>query len=576
MATKRTAAARTPFFQGRHWFVLSCLVAGVVALAVRALYIQVVDNDQLQSEGMERQVRVLKMMPERGRIIDRRGHVLAVSTPVDAIWAQPGLLRKSPGDWSRLAHALEFETADIAQIVERHGDKEFAYIQRGLSPALARRVLELGIAGVGRQREYHRYYPVGPIAGHLLGFTDVDDKGQEGIELAFENHLAGVIGRKRVRRDRQGRTVENLDLLSPVHHGRELRLSIDVRVQSAAHRAVARTLREYDAAGATATVLDSRTGEILAMVNLPEFNPNDRATFERSTMRNRAVTDLFEPGSTIKPFTLALALKTGIFTPESIIPTNGEFSIGRRRIRDEKNYGELSLENVLVKSSNIGTAKIALKLNPQHLVGTLKAAGFGQLTGIELPGERSGVLRSRARWRLNDHAALSYGYGLSTTAVQLGRAYMVLANEGVLKPLTIRRRDTVPAGQRVLPRDVVREINRMLEHVVADGTGRAARVPFYRVAGKTGTVRKIDPQGGYLEGHYHSLFAGFAPINEPRFVVVIMIDDPQGKEYFGGQVAAPAFQEIMATVLRLYGVPADTEVDMREVVTAPTAVGGGA
>jgi cell division protein FtsI (penicillin-binding protein 3) len=294
-------------------------------------------------------------------------------------------------------------------------------------------------------------------------------------------------------------------------------------------------------------------------------------------MRNRAVTDIFEPGSTVKPFTLSLALQSGIFTPDTKIPTSpGVLVLDRRRIRDIRDYGVLTLANVLVKSSNIGTAKIALELNPSQLVTTLQSVGFGQLTGVELPGERSGVLQSKERWRLSEHATLSYGYGLSVTALQLARAYMVLANGGVLKPITIRRREELPRGERVLPSDVVGQINQMLEHVVVKGTGQRARLPSYRVAGKTGTVRKINPEGGYLEGHYLALFAGFAPANEPQFVAVVMIDDPRGEFYYGGQVAAPVFRDIMATALRLYSIPGDIEPAGREVVVMPQLKQSGA
>ena len=334
---------------------------------------------------------------------------------------------------------------------------------------------------------------------------------------------------------------------------------------------------DHKAVGGTAIVLDSRTGEILAMVNLPEFNPNDRSTFNTNVMRNRAVTDIFEPGSTVKPFTLSLALQSGIFTPDTKIPTSpGMLVLDRRRIRDIRDYGVLTLANVLVKSSNIGTAKIALELHPSQLVATLQSVGFGQLTGVELPGERSGVLHSKERWRLSEHATLSYGYGLSVTALQLARAYMVLANGGVLKPITIRRREELPRGERVLPSDVVGQINQMLEHVVVKGTGQRARLPSYRVAGKTGTVIKINPEGGYLEGHYLALFAGFAPANEPQFVAVVMIDDPRGEFYYGGQVAAPVFRDIMATALRLYSIPGDIEPAGREVVVMPQSKQSGA
>ena len=546
------------FYPGRHWFVFALLAVSLALLVLRAFQIQILESSDLQRQGEIRQLRTYPVKPVRGVIEDRQGEILAVSTPLDAITADPGELGKVRQDWPRLADALNMPVSQISSRLDQYAEKKFIYLRRHLPPKEADRIEKLGVRGVASQREYGRYYPAGPITGHIVGFTDVDDRGQEGVERAFDSHLSGVEGYKRVLIDARHRVVGDVESIRQVHHGRQLRLSLDLRIQAAARKHLRAAVQAHRAAGGSAVMLDSRRGEVLAMVNLPDFNPNDRADLTGERFRNRAVTDLFEPGSTIKPFTLSMALAKGVFSPDSTVMTSpGVHYVGGRPIRDIRDFGELSLAELLINSSNVGTAKVAMELAPEELYNTLNAVGFGRLTGVELPGEQSGRLLKRNRWRPVDHAWLSFGYGLSSTPLQLARAYSVLANGGMLVPVTIRMRTGDEPKTRVLPSDVVREINAILERVVTEGTAKRAAVPHYRVAGKTGTVHKIDPAGGYHEDRYQSLFAGFAPVSDPRMVLVVLIDDPRGEQYFGGEVAAPAFRNIMADALRLHAVVPD-------------------
>ena len=542
----------------RHRIVVASLMLGMVVLTGQAYKIQILDSTRLQAEGAARQLRNIVVKPARGRILDRNGDVLAVSTPLDAIWAHPATLFQAREDWPRLAEALDFSPNRLANILERAKGREFVYLRRHLPPAEASRIESLAIPGVSSQREYGRYYPAGPITSHVLGFTDVDDRGQEGIEKAFDSHLSGVDGQKRVLRDNKGRIVEDIESIRAVHHGRDLQISLDLRIQGSTQKHLADAVGETRAVGASAVMLDVATGEVLAMANVPDYNPNNRSSSGMEVLRNKSVTDVFEPGSTIKPFTLAMALASGHFSTETPISTGpGVYRIGKHQISDIKDYGVLSFSGVLVKSSNVGTVKIALELAPEELYRTLSAVGFGEVSGVELPGEVDGSLVKRERWRPIEHATLSYGYGLASTQVQLARAYSVLASGGILRPVTLRRRSASVPGQRVLSKPTVQQINMLLEKVVsAEGTAKKAAVPAYRVAGKTGTVHKPSPSGGYDEDRYQSIFVGFAPVSNPRFVLAVMVDEPQGK-YFGGEVAAPVFARIMSDALRFNGITPD-------------------
>ena len=561
---KLTAKRRTPktYSRLRQGIVLGVVCLGMSVLGIRAFQVQILDSSRLQAEGAARQLRNIVVKPERGRIVDRNGDVLAVSTPLDAVWAHPLTLMHAPEEWPRLAEALGMSLSQISSLLDRYQDREFMYLRRHLPPAEAARVESLAIPGVSSLREYGRYYPAGQITSHVLGFTDVDDRGQEGIERAFDSHLAGVDGRKRVLRDRKGRIVEDIESIRPVYHGRDLQLSLDLRIQVSAQLHLAQSVRDTRALGASAVMLDVNTGEVLAMTNVPDFNPNNRSDMTPEHFRNRSVTDVFEPGSTVKPFTMSMALASGRFSVETPVSTSpGIHYIGRDPVRDIHDYGDLTLGGVLVKSSNVGTAKVAMALAPEELYGILAKVGFGQATGIELPGEVDGSLLKRERWRPIEHATLSFGYGLSSTQVQLARAYAVLASGGVLRPVTLKRQTVKVPGKQVLSGETAHQINALLEQVVsADGTAQRAAVPAYRVAGKTGTVHKVSPTGGYEADRYQSLFVGFAPVSAPRFVLAVMVDEPRGK-YFGGEVAAPVFARIMADALRMHGIRPDADLD---------------
>lgn len=547
----------------RHWSSLAVLVGCFALLSAQAVKLQWEQGEFLKRQGAARAVRTVTVKPNRGRILDRHGEILAVSTPVDSITADPRMLCAAADRWAALAEAVAIEPARIAALCRTAAGQEFAYLKRHLPPGEADAILSLEIPGVHSQREYRRYYPLGPVAAHVVGFTDVDDRGLEGLERRFDAVLGGSEGVNRIVRDRKGRVVERVQRIEPVRHGEDLDTSIDARLQFAARRALAASVAEFRAAGASAVLVDARSGEVLAMVNLPDYNPNRRDRDIGGALRNRAVTDLLEPGSTIKPFTVAMALQSGEFEVDTIVDTSpGEYRIGGHVIHDVHDYGSLTVSRVLVKSSNIGAAKIALTLPPARLHDTLREMGFGSATGIELPGEREGELPSRRKWRPIEHATLSYGYGLSATPLQIAQAYTVLANDGVMVPVTIRKRTRAVAGERVLSKAAARAVAAMLEGVVStEGTARRARIAHYRAAGKTGTSHKLI-DGRYADDRYVSSFAGFAPASDPRFVMVVVVDDPRSDRYFGGYVAAPVFAEVMAEALRLYDVaPDDLHMD---------------
>ncbi|MBO67189.1 MAG: cell division protein [Acidiferrobacteraceae bacterium] len=546
---------------GRHWFVLTLLLIMMLLLLFRAFSLQVLNNGYLKDRGRASQLSEVAVKPVRGRILDRRGEVLAISTPVDSICADPRVLLPSNEYLDQLADILDLPLSQLRKLLQSRAGAKFVYLRRHLPPETTRVALDLNLPGVFKQREYHRYYPAGPNVGHVLGFTDIDEKGQEGVELAFDRHLSGVEGKKRVLRDARRRIVEDVDSVKPVYDGKDLNLSLDIRLQTAARRYLAEAVYKHEAAGGSALLLDAKTAEVLAMVNLPDYNPNDRRGIKVNNIRNRAVTDLLEPGSTVKPFTMSLALASGSFTPDSPVDTSpGHYKIDGWTIHDIRNFGSLTLSGVLIKSSNVGTAKIAMDMAPEELYRTFRDVGFGQATGVELPGERVGSLPNRKRWRESEHATLAYGYGVAVTPLQLAKAYGILAAGGMSIPITIRKRDRVPIGSRILPADVVTEINMMLEQVVSpEGTARQAMISGYRVAGKTGTVRKLSAQGDYQKDSYLALFAGFAPVSDPRFVLVVLIDEPGLDHYYGGEVAAPVFARIMSDALRLSGIPVDKQ-----------------
>lgn len=538
--------------------VLGLFGAVLSLLAARAVYLQVVHADYLQNQGNQRHLRLVKDNSHRGMILDRAGSPLAVSTPVDSVWAHPATLMEEKKNWSALARLLEITPKELAQLVDKHDGREFMYLKRHVTPEVAERVRALDVPGVALLREYRRYYPAGASAGHVVGFTNVDDAGQEGIELAHDAWLRAVSGRKRVLKDLHGNAVEVVESVVLPKPGKDITLTLDRRIQYLAYRELKNAVAEHQARAGTAIVLDARSGELLALVNEPDFNPNNRAALKSQVFRNRAVTDLYEPGSTLKPFTIAAGLESGRFSARTPIDTApGTVLVGTKTIRDAHNNGLLTVAGVLEKSSNVGMAKIALALPKAALWDMVRRMGFGTATGSRLPGEQTGLLNPPAGWVPIDQASISFGYGISVTPLQLARAYAALANGGQLKPLALILPEAEVPGTPVLAPQTVRELRAMLELAVGgQGTGAAAQVANYRVAGKTGTVRKLIG-GGYSDERYVAWFAGFAPASDPRLVMVVMIDEPARGGYFGGVTAAPVFARVMAGALRLLDIPAD-------------------
>jgi cell division protein FtsI (penicillin-binding protein 3) len=543
----------------RHWFVLGMLALGGVALVARAVYLQVIDQDFLEKQGDARILRTAKLSANRGMILDRNGEALAVSTPVDTVWADPRKLAQVPHEFPRLAKALDRDPQWLARRVTSNLNREFIYLVRHMRPQDAAKVKALGIPGVDTLREYRRYYPAGEVTGHLLGFTNVDDVGQEGLELAFDQWLGGEPGEKRVMRDSLGRTIEDIERIRAPRPGQDLVTSIDLRVQYLAYRELKAAVQANHARSGSVVVLDVQTGEVLAMVNQPAFNPNDREQYAASRYRNRATNDFFEPGSSIKPFVYASAFESGRYHPDTLIETGpGMMRVGIKTVKDKHNLGTIDVTTALAKSSNVAVAKVALSLRPQDMRGTLERLGFGSVTGSGFPGESAGILTSAEHWRPIGQATISYGYGLSVTPLQLAQAYAVLASGGVRRPVSLRKVDVPPEGEHVLDEGVARELVSMMEEVVGDaGTARRARVMGYRVAGKTGTAWKASDTGGYTTNKYMAVFGGVVPASNPRLAAVVVIDEPSGGAYYGGEVAAPVFSAVMSGALRLLAIAPD-------------------
>jgi cell division protein FtsI (penicillin-binding protein 3) len=553
-------AARHHVPRARAWLVLAFVFGGFAALGARAVYLQVISAGYLQSQGEARHTRVVKDNSHRGMILDRNGVPLAVSTPVDSVWAHPETaLASGPHALAKLARLVETTPTELQKLLKRNLDREFVYLKRHVPPDVAEQVRVLKISGVSLLREYRRYYPSGTITGHIVGFTNIDDQGQEGLELAYDNWLRATPGTKRVLKDMRGNAVEVVESLQLPVPGKNLVTSIDRRIQYLAYRELKAAVENNRARSGTAVVLDVHTGEVLALVNEPDFNPNNRANLKSQTFRNRAVTDLFEPGSTLKPFTIAAALESGKFTPSTLIDTApGLIQVGSKTIRDMQNYGTIPLTRVIEKSSNVGATKIAFALKRETLWDMFKRVGFANPTGSGLPGEVAGVLRAPSTWVPIEQATLSYGYGISVTALQLARAYAVLANGGELPPVTLTRVESIPERVPVMSPSVAKAVRQMLELAVGEqGTGSAARVADYRVGGKTGTVHKLTGTGGYSPDDYVSWFAGFAPADHPRLAMVVLIDGPRGGRHYGGEVAAPVFGQVMSGALRLLDIAPD-------------------
>ena len=557
--------ATQPAGAWRLGLVWICLALAAAAIVWKLFSLQLVDGEFLQTEGDARTVRVEPLVAHRGMITDRNGEPLAISTPVKSVWVNPRELAGNEAGIRDLALGLQIDAETLLSQVQASAGREFLYVRRRIPPAEADHVLSLGIPGVYARQEYQRYYPQGEVTAHVLGFSNVDDIGQEGLELAFDEWLQGVPGSQQVIKDRRGRIIRELNTIQPAQPGNALALSLDFRIQNLAYKELKAEYIYRQARSASAVVLDVKTGEVLAMVNQPSFNPHNRGSLtDFGALRNRAVTDLFEPGSTLKTFTAVAGVESGLYDRTTLIDTRpGRMRVGRDYVVDRGyNYGEISLEEMLVKSSNIASAKIALAVGHERLRDVLLRVGFGESSASGFPGERGGVMPNHRVWHDIETATLSFGYGMSTSTLQLAQAYSVIANDGVRLPVTmLKNGNNMPGAaepERVIEHSVVSEVQQMLEAVVDPELGGfdGASVPFYSVAGKTGTARVVG-ENGYQDNLHNSMFAGYIPADDPRIVVIIIINEPQGAQRYGSQVAAPVFARIASGAMRILDVTPD-------------------
>ncbi len=559
----RRQPVAVPSFVGRRRAVIGLFVVAGAVLVWRGFDQQVLEKDFLQSEGADRYLDRVHQVARRGIVTDRRGEVLALSTPVDSLAADPRVLTADTPNLGLLAEALDMPLRDLQTRLERYAQRRFMYLKKRLPPGRAEYVLKVAdaarIDGVHIERKHWRYYPEGEVFAHLLGFTNVNDEGQEGLEKAYDRELRGESGQKLVLRDGRRRVVEDVENIRSPRDGSNLALSLDARLQYFAYRELKAAVHRHRAIAGSAVLLDSRTGEVLAMVNQPGYNPNGNRSNQDGRLRNRALTDVFEPGSTMKPFVVAAALQQGVVDPAALVDTSpGRFRVASFTVSDHKDLGRIDLATLLSRSSNVGAAKLALALDKADYWEVLDALGFGHSAMTGYPAESSGYLPHYRDWVTVDQATLSYGYGVSASALQLAGAYAVLANDGVKLPLSLLKQERVPAGQRILDADVASAVRHMLEGVTGpEGTAPQARVPGYRVAGKTGTVKKLGPDGEYSDDRYRALFVGMAPVSDPRLVMAVIVDEPRGKHYYGGLVAAPVVSNVLAEALRLLNVPPD-------------------
>jgi len=545
-------------FDLRSRFAFGGLIICAVILLGRAVELQVFNTGFLIRQADARHLRVAKISAHRGVITDRNGEPLAVSTPVDSVWVTPRELVQAPERIPQLAAALHVDAEKLARRLTRNVEKEFMYLRRHMHPQEAAAIVRLEIPGVDLEREYRRYYPAGEVTGHLIGFTNVDDEGQEGLELAYDNWLAGKSGKKRVLKDRLGRVVEDVERIESPSPGRGLALSIDLRIQYLAYRELKAAMQRDKAKAGSIVVLDVSTGEVLAIANQPAYNPNDRSQYTASRYRNRAITDIFEPGSAIKPLIIAAALESGGYQRGSKVNTSPGFvKIGAKVIEDPRDFGTIDLTTILARSSNVGATKIAMSLDPEGLYSVLNGFGLGRLSASGYPGESAGLLSHYENWRPISQATLAYGYGLSVTPLQLAQTYAVFATYGLHRPVSLLRIDEAPIARRIIKTDTAKTVLSMLEVVVGpQGTGKRATVAGYRVAGKTGTVKKFSA-GGYSEKRYTAIFSGVAPMSRPRLAVVVVVDEPNDGDYYGGEVAAPVFSRVVAGALRILAIAPD-------------------
>jgi cell division protein FtsI (penicillin-binding protein 3) len=546
-------------FAARWRFLLLLLLAGMAALVLRAVDLQVVNRQFLQDKGDRRHVGVVPVPAHRGRILDRNGELLAISTPVKSVWINPKEFEVSARDAKALANSLGMPVKEVQKRAAEDG-RSFVYLKRRMSPELADQAMALHLPGVYAEREFRRYYPTGEVAAHLLGFNNIDDRGQEGMELAYNDWLKGVPGAKKIIRDGKRRIIEDLDNIRLPVPGKDLTLSIDQRLQYLAYRELKKSVLQNRAKSGSLVLLDTQNGEVLAMVNQPSFNPNARLKMSGNVSRNRAITDVFEPGSTIKPFGVACALELGSVRPETQFDTNpGQLHVGHNVVKDVHNYGVLDVAHILQKSSNVGMTKIVMNLPSAKFWAFYNNLGFGQPLETGFPGEANGRLSDHQGWNAFEQATLSFGYGLSTSLLQLGRAYTALANEGVMPMVALLKRDKPAESHRIMSIKTANTVRTMLESVVTrEGTALKAAIPGFRVAGKTGTVKKTGARG-YEESAYLSFFAGMAPASKPRLVMIVMIDEPGAGEYYGGAVAAPVFSSVMEGALRLLNIAPDQD-----------------
>ncbi|RHW23199.1 cell division protein [Pseudomonas jilinensis] len=556
----------------RFRLVIGLLGLCCAAIAWQIVHLHVLDDGFLRNQGDKRSVRHTVIPAHRGMITDRHGEPLAVSTPVLTLWANPRQLVGHEARWPELAKALGTDTKTFAERLQANAEREFIYLRRHMTPEDGEAVLALKVPGVYSTEEYRRFYPAGDVAAHILGFTNVDDIGQEGLELSYNDWLQGVPGRRQVLQDRRGRLIKDVQVVRNARPGNDLKLSIDLRLQYIAHRELREALNQFNAKAGSVVLIDVRTGEILAMVNQPSYNPNNRSNLRPEMMRNRALIDVFEPGSPIKSFTVAAGLMSGNYQPNTVMDTRpGTMRVATMTVRDVRNYGVLDLTGVMMKSSNIGVVKIALDIGAEPIYELLQQLGLGESTGLGFPGESVGRMPSHRRWPQVETATLSYGYGLAVTATQLAQTYAVLGNHGRKVPLSLLKVDQPPQGEQVIPQAVSDQVLVMLRAAVDGdgGTGSRARVPGYQVGGKTGTVHKTLPGGGYARDRYRSVFAGVAPISNPRYAAVVVIDEPGSGQYYGGLVAAPVFGQVMADALRLTNVPPDDLPALQQVELPP-------
>ncbi len=547
----------------RAALLIALMGLAAVGLLARAVKLQVMDTEFLQQEGEARFLRQVEIPTMRGRIVDRNGQPLAVSTPVESVWAHPGELLQAADRIPLLASVLDEDPEAIQRRLSQRADRQFVWIIRRIRPELAERVRGLEIPGVFLQREYKRFYPTGQVSAQVLGMTNIDEVGQEGLELAYDSWLTGQTGVKRVIQDRLGRIVEDVELLREARPGRDLQLTLDRRLQYLAHRELVSTVADHQARSGSVVILDVSSGAILAMVNYPSFNPNARERESPEGVRNRALTDVLEPGSVVKPFVVAAAMEAGLAHRGMMLDTApGYMNVSGHRIEDFRNYGELSLTGVLTKSSNVGIVQLAMAMDPQHMWSMYSRLGFGQVTGTGFPGESAGVLRDHQRWRKLEQATLAYGYGLSVTPLQLVRAMAAIADGGRLRQPSFIFDSDNPV-QNIMDPALAEQLTAMLETVTSpEGTATRAAIDGYRVAAKTGTSRKVGVSG--YSDRYVSSIAGFAPVTRPRIAAAVVIQDPRGGDYYGGLVAAPLFRRVMADALRLMNVPPD---DVSSLVT---------